>query len=292
MKDIFKTTTILCVYVYFNSVRIDHLSWNLQIVGLTRLDVTHNDLKELPGLSDLRKLALLYAQHNDIKQLPTVEGCEKLVELYFGNNCIEEVPVEFCESLPHLKILDLRDNKLDLLPDEIAMLQHLIRLDLTNNGLTRSVFLDARVKVGLSIKLIGRSLPNTLSYLPHLQNLQVEGNKLKQIRSDVIKGGTFRILKHLREKLDSKALPLSTVCGKQFSETHNFPDWYVDTYKDISLVSNSNSLAFIRNFQKTFVALFENPIFQKMFYNFSQQFSQTHYFVFISLSKTLFWEFL
>lgn len=41
-----------------------------------------------------------------------------------------------------------------------------------------------------------------MGLLPHLQNLQIEGNSLKQIRMDVIKGGTNRILKHLREKME------------------------------------------------------------------------------------------
>lgn len=46
---------------------------------------------------------------------------------------------DFCESLPQIKILDLRDNKIVNLTDEIAFLQHLIRLDLSNNELSRFV---------------------------------------------------------------------------------------------------------------------------------------------------------
>lgn len=41
--------------------------------------------------------------------------------------------------MPQLKVLDLRDNKIESLPEEIAMLQRLIRLDLTNNELSRYV---------------------------------------------------------------------------------------------------------------------------------------------------------
>lgn len=119
---------------------------------LNKLDVTHNNLKALPRLYDMRKLQLLYAQHNDIEELPELEGCENVQELHFGNNFItvkpllnifyrfkelilQELTKEFCENATHLRILDLRDNKIEKLPDEIAMFQNLIRLDLTNNDL-------------------------------------------------------------------------------------------------------------------------------------------------------------
>lgn len=51
----------------------------------------------------------------------------------------QEVSKEFCENIVNAKILDLRDNQIEELPEEIAMLQKLIRLDLTNNSLTKLV---------------------------------------------------------------------------------------------------------------------------------------------------------
>lgn len=108
--------------------------------------------------------------------------------------------------MPHLKVLDLRDNKIISIPDEIAMLQHVIRLDLTNNDIT--------------------TLPNTLGLLPHLQNLQIEGNSLKQIRMDVIKGGTNRILKHLREKLQDNQMEKVQKSQEKCHITEPFPNKY------------------------------------------------------------------
>lgn len=49
----------------------------------------------------------------------------------------QEIQSDFCENLPQLKILDLRDNKIEKLPDDIAYLQSLIRLDLSNNSINR-----------------------------------------------------------------------------------------------------------------------------------------------------------
>lgn len=136
--------------------------------------MTHNELKNLPKLGEMRRLELLFAQHNNIEELPDIEGCEQIQEMYFGNNYIkvkchysskffasiififvtlgsyltqkniyilfcnivlQTFPSDFCENLHHLKILDLRDNKIEEIPQNIAMLQSLIRLDLTNNDL-------------------------------------------------------------------------------------------------------------------------------------------------------------
>ncbi|XP_044755833.1 leucine-rich repeat-containing protein 40-like [Coccinella septempunctata] len=173
--------------------------------GLRKLDVTHNELKFLPRIGEMRRLELLFAQHNNIEELPDFEGSECVQEIYLGNNYIKTVPPAFCESLHHLKILDLRDNKIEELPSNAGSLQSLIRLDLTNNDLD--------------------SLPSSLCLLAHLQNLQLEGNKLKKIRNDVIKAGTLRIMKHLRENMlaeEIKDLNLSE--DSIFIPQAQFPD--------------------------------------------------------------------
>lgn len=64
-----------------------------------------------------------------------------------------------------------------------------------------------------------------MGLLAHLQNLQIEGNKLKQIRADIVKGGTHRILKHLREKFEGDELPNTTIPNNvPFHEARIFPD--------------------------------------------------------------------
>lgn len=157
------------------------LCFILFLSDLLKLDVVHNDIKFLPEyMGDLRKIAFIYAQHNDIDKLPNLEGCENLQELHISNNFIKEIPERFCEKLPSLKVLDLRDNKIEKLPDEIAMLQNLMRLDLSNNSIY--------------------SLPTSLCTLAHLVSLQVDGNPIRSIRRDVIACGTQRILKTLRDR--------------------------------------------------------------------------------------------
>lgn len=166
----------------------------------------NNDIKFLPEyMGDLRKIEFIYAQHNDIDKLPDLEGCEHLQELHISNNFITEIPEKFCEKLPSLKVLDLRDNKIEKLPDEIAMLQSLMRLDLSNNSIY--------------------SLPTSLCTLSHLVSLQVEGNPIRSIRRDVIACGTQRILKTLKDRDGGSGNPIkveqrATIPEKQFPDIY------------------------------------------------------------------------
>jgi Leucine-rich repeat (LRR) protein len=165
----------------------------------------NNDIKFLPEyMGDLRKIEFIYAQHNDIGKLPDLEGCEHLQELHISNNFIKEIPERFCEKLPSLKVLDLRDNKIEKLPDEIAMLQSLMRLDLSNNSIY--------------------SLPTSLCTLAHLVSLQVEGNPIRSIRRDIIACGTQRILKTLRDRDGTaktvKVIQTPTIPDKPFPDIY------------------------------------------------------------------------
>lgn len=61
--------------------------------------------------------------------------------------------------------------------------------------------------------------------MPHLQSFKIEGNKLKQIRPDIVHTGTNRILRHLREKISDEEM--QTICGKDFTNAVGddvFPD--------------------------------------------------------------------
>ncbi|KAG8236960.1 hypothetical protein J437_LFUL016156 [Ladona fulva] len=153
---------------------------NLRVLQI--MDLAYNKLSDLPPLGELRKLEILYLQHNLLSSSPNLVGCVNLKELHLADNSIKVVQAEILENLPHLKVLNLRDNKLDSIPVEVCCLKSLIRLDLANNTLT--------------------TLPSALGLLPHLQALQVEGNPLRGVRADIIRCGTARLLKYLREKLD------------------------------------------------------------------------------------------
>ncbi|XP_062557364.1 leucine-rich repeat-containing protein 40 isoform X1 [Armigeres subalbatus] len=186
--------------------------------NLHKMDLAKNDLKQLPPvMGELRKLECLYVQHNDVVELPDFTGCDALKEIHISNNFIKSIPADFCENLPQLKVLDLRDNKIEKLPDEISMLASLTRLDLSNNSIS--------------------SLPSCLSTLAHLVSLQVDGNPIRSIRRDIIQCGTQRILKTLRER-DGPSKGTETV--KVPFEESTFPDVYQMKKGRSMIVSNKN----------------------------------------------------
>ena len=57
-------------------------------------------------------------------------------ELYVGNNHIEKLEAEQLSCLKAISLLELRDNKIQTLPEQISTLSTLTRLDLTNNDLS------------------------------------------------------------------------------------------------------------------------------------------------------------
>ncbi|XP_065073259.1 leucine-rich repeat-containing protein 40 isoform X2 [Ochlerotatus camptorhynchus] len=186
--------------------------------NLHKMDLAKNDLKQLPPvMGELRKLECLYVQHNDVVELPDFTGCDALKEIHISNNFIKYIPADFCENLPQLKVLDLRDNKIEKLPDEIAMLASLTRLDISNNSIS--------------------SLPSCLSTLAHLVSLQVDGNPIRSIRRDIIQCGTQRILKTLRER-DGPGKGVEKV--KAPFEESTFPDVYQMKKGRSMIVSNKN----------------------------------------------------
>ena len=152
------------------------------------LDLSNNELESTPeSIQDLHNLEQLYLHHNKLKQLPNLKQCYHLKELLLGYNRIEDITQEDIENTANqIRILDLRDNKLRILPDEIVNLQSLERLDVTNNNLS--------------------SLPFALGTLPHIKSLMVDGNPMKSIRRDIIQRGTVGLLKYLRLRIDDDEL--------------------------------------------------------------------------------------
>lgn len=100
------------------------------------MNISCNEATTLPSLENLKKLQYFYGQQNNFTDLPDFVGCEQICEIYLANNNIQEIPKEFCEALPHLKILDLKNNKINQITDDIKFLSSLTSLELANNNIT------------------------------------------------------------------------------------------------------------------------------------------------------------
>uniref|UniRef100_G3NBF2 Leucine rich repeat containing 40 n=1 Tax=Gasterosteus aculeatus aculeatus TaxID=481459 RepID=G3NBF2_GASAC len=107
-----------------------------QLTNVKLLDFSNNQLTDIPAtLSEMPALEQLYLRHNKLRVLPKLVA-PTLKELYVGNNRIEEMETELLTSLTAISVLELRDNKIKILPEEITSLNTLTRLDLTNNDIT------------------------------------------------------------------------------------------------------------------------------------------------------------
>ncbi|XP_037070455.1 leucine-rich repeat-containing protein 40-like isoform X2 [Pollicipes pollicipes] len=154
--------------------------------GLRALDLARNRLGAVPAsLGQLYQLEVLDLRQNLLTEMPPLTDCHALKELHLGFNQVKEIGVELLESLKSLIILDLSNNKIESLPDDIAVLQRLERLDLKNNDLSVA--------------------PLRLCLLPLLKSVQLEGNPLRSVRRDLLTRSTQQLLRHFRERLRGQA---------------------------------------------------------------------------------------
>jgi len=92
-----------------------------QLANLSQLNVSLNQIKELPSFKNNTKLSLLDVSDNELDQFPDVIHPElvHLAELKMKGNKISTIPWN-AASLPSLKLLDLTDNLVDIVPGELA----------------------------------------------------------------------------------------------------------------------------------------------------------------------------
>ncbi|XP_014205804.1 leucine-rich repeat-containing protein 40-like [Copidosoma floridanum] len=182
--------------------------------ALKKLDASNNRLEVVPSLGELRKIERLDLHMNDLSSFPDVRGCTSLQELFLSHNSITEIDVNCLESLGQLKILNLNNNEVEVLPDEIIMLISVEQLDLSYNNIS--------------------AIPSCVGKMPNLQNFVIDGNRVKNIRQDIVRCGTPRIMKHLRQTInptntETMNSPLR-VCNP-----NTFPDKY--TMRNAKLLS-------------------------------------------------------
>lgn len=113
------------------------------IMSMRRLYLAYNRLRDdvLRPLSYLTGLIVLNLSFNDIYEIPNgmLRKCYQLTHLYLSGNMLTSLPADDLERLIHLKVLHLNGNKLQTLPAELGSIQTLQVLDVGSNALKYNI---------------------------------------------------------------------------------------------------------------------------------------------------------
>ncbi|MGA2914459.1 MAG: COR domain-containing protein [Sedimentisphaerales bacterium] len=136
--------------------------------GATTLDLSHNDIKELPAeIWQLTKLTELNLSNNQLSWLPAEIGqLTNLTVLYLYNNQLSSLPTEIGQ-LTNLTKINISGNQLSSLPAEIGQLKNLTHLDLGSNHLSE--------------------IPAEIGKLTNLTVLYLWGNRLSSLPAEIWK---------------------------------------------------------------------------------------------------------
>nr|XP_043627427.1 plant intracellular Ras-group-related LRR protein 6 [Erigeron canadensis] len=156
---------------------------SLQNLVSLKLDI--NPLRQIPsdGFKAASKLQVLDLSGNAgcLPEYPAFSFLPQLQELYIRRMQISEVRADLI-NLPKLRILDMSQNSLQLIPVGFKDATSLQELRLSDNNIS--------------------ALPAELGLLePSLQVLQLDGNPLRSIRRTILDRGTKAILSYLKDRL-------------------------------------------------------------------------------------------
>ncbi|XP_065335566.1 leucine-rich repeat-containing protein 47-like [Cloeon dipterum] len=92
-----------------------------KLSNLTSINVSSNNIAQLPSFKNNLKLSILDASQNELEQFPDVVYPElaHLAEIKLKSNKITEIPRNV-SSLPSLRLLDVSENLIQLVPGELA----------------------------------------------------------------------------------------------------------------------------------------------------------------------------
>ncbi|ETV92615.1 hypothetical protein H310_13069 [Aphanomyces invadans] len=149
---------------------------------IATLDLSKNQITSLIGcLKNNERLKFLDLRQNRLGTFPELPYECTLDTLFLGFNQLTTINAEsLVRAKDHLTILDIRDNKLAVLPDDICQLHRLKTLDVSNNDLS--------------------DLPPGLGYLVHLHHILTDGNSMRAIRRTVLSSGCEPLKKYLRTR--------------------------------------------------------------------------------------------
>ncbi|KAK2578306.1 hypothetical protein KPH14_002582 [Odynerus spinipes] len=174
--------------------------------ALQKLIISFNQLEELPSLGELRKVETIMFQNNKLTTFPDLSGCVALKELHLSDNNITDINMLHLEEVRQLKTLILGNNNIKAIPEGIIQLINLEYLDLSNNNISL--------------------IPVCIGIMPNLKKFSIEGNNVQNVRADIIRCGTSRILKHLQQSVDTTSINVANSVSPNIN-TNVYPNKYM-----------------------------------------------------------------
>ncbi|XP_061526506.1 leucine-rich repeat-containing G-protein coupled receptor 4 isoform X2 [Phycodurus eques] len=150
------------------------LTWTNNIESLT---LSGTRISSVPTVlwDNLKLLRTLDLSYNEIKELPSLQGCVQLQEISFQHNQIEQIGRQHFQGLTALRLLDLSRNKIKFIHrDAFLTLAALTNLDLSVNSLT--VLSMTGLRALSQLKLSGNpQMKNVLTVrqLPKLRSISL-----------------------------------------------------------------------------------------------------------------------
>uniref|UniRef100_A0A7N6FHG9 Leucine-rich repeat-containing G-protein coupled receptor 4 n=1 Tax=Anabas testudineus TaxID=64144 RepID=A0A7N6FHG9_ANATE len=147
------------------------LTWTNNLESLT---LSGTKISSIPAAlcEDLKLLRTLDLSYNEINDLPSLQGCVRLQEISFQHNHVQQIRRDTFQGLSALRLLDLSRNEIRVIHrDSFLTLTALTNLDLSMNSLT---VIPTTGLVALSqLKLSGN---------PHMKNM-LPAENLPKLRS-------------------------------------------------------------------------------------------------------------
>lgn len=110
---------------------------------LTNINLSSNEIEEFPKLLEFPNLISLDLSNNKLSEFLDVGNASlpHLTDLKLKGNAIDSISSNIAKGVPSLKNFDIGDNKLKVVPGELALLTKLKELNLKGNKLTDKRFL-------------------------------------------------------------------------------------------------------------------------------------------------------